>query len=115
MNVDWIIFYDDGTEHTSDNGAREAPRVGVEVIAQKNEKTGYGLFFTDGDYFVYDKDRGGWRITDQFGMFDHLITCREPLVLFGRNMSDDAFMEMKRKVAERCGPKSAWLRRERRR
>lgn len=111
---EWVVFYDTGEVFDSDSDIRDIPRVGAEVICQRNEKTGYDLFRTDGDYFVYDEARGGWRITDQFGVYDHLNTCRFPLVLFGRNMSDDAFRDLLDQVAAVCGPKSAWLRRERR-
>jgi hypothetical protein len=114
MDKDWIIFYDDGSVADSDTNLHDVPRLGVQVIAQHNERTGYDLFRTDGDYFVYDEDRGGWRITDMFGVWDHLNTVRYPLVLFGRNMADDGFREILTKVKDVCGPKSAWLRRERR-
>jgi hypothetical protein len=113
-NLDWIIFYDDGTIATSDDDIREIPRLGVQVVAQYNKTTNYDLFRTDGDYFVYDEDRGGWRITDMFGVWDHLNTVKYPLVLFGRNMADDAFVSLLQKVNEICGHKAAWQRRERR-
>lgn len=114
MHKDWVIFYDDGSVVDSDTDIREIPRLGVEVVCQRNEQTGYDLFRTDGDYFVYDEKRGGWRITDMFGVWDHLITCPHPLVLFGRNMSDDEFVALMQKVKQVCGNKSAWMRRERR-
>jgi hypothetical protein len=114
MDKDWIIFYDDGSVYDSETNIRDVPRLGVQVITQYNEQIGYELIRTDGDYFVYDEDRGGWRYTDMFGVWDHLNTVREPLVLFGRNMSDKAFKELLVYVNDYCGPKSAWLRRERR-
>jgi hypothetical protein len=46
-------------------------------------------------------------------VWDHLNTARFPLVLFGRNMSDDNFNALMRKVKELCGEKSAWAFRER--
>lgn len=113
MNVDWIIYYDDGSSFSSDDGETwDAPRTGVEVVVQRNEQTGYDFLCTIGDYFVYDKDRGGWRITDFWGTLDHCVSCRNPLVLFGRNMSDEEFQKLKTRVRRECGPKSGWLRRE---
>lgn len=114
MDKDWVIFYDNGSIYDSTFSVYDVPRLGVQVIAQRNEKTGYDLFRTDGDYFVYDANRGGWRITDMFGVWDHLNTVHHPLVLFGRNMGDAEFLDLLRKVKEVCGEKSAWLRRERR-
>lgn len=114
IHKDWIIFYDDGSVFDSDSDVRDAPRRGVQVIVQRDDQVGYRLFFSDGDYFVYDPDRGGWRFTDQFGVYDHLITCREPLVLFGREMAKAEFLALLKHVKELCGDKSAWLRNERR-
>ena len=111
---EWVVLYDDGSVLDSDTDLRDIPRLGVEVVAQYNEDTGYDLFRTDGDYFVYDRDRGGWRITDRTGVDDHLNIVSFPLVLFGRNMSDEGFRALLKRVKEICGPKSAWLRRERR-
>jgi hypothetical protein len=111
---DWAIFYDDGSVYDSDTDLRDVPRLGVQIICQKNEQTNYDLFRTDGDYFVYDEDRGGWRITDMFGVWDHLNTVRYPLVLFGRNMGDDEFYAVYKRAKEICGNKAAWLRREKR-
>jgi len=113
MDKDWIIFYDDGSVADSDTDMRDVPRRGVELIAQRDKRVGYQLFYSDGDYFVYDADRGGWRWTDQFGVYDHLITCKHPLVLFGREMETSQFKALVERAKEYCGPKSAWVRNER--
>ena len=64
MNQEWIIYYDDGSSFSSDDGGlMDAPRVGVEIVVQANAETGYDFLCTIGDYFVYDPDRGGWRTT----------------------------------------------------
>jgi len=111
MDKDWIIFYDDESIIDSDTDIREAPRLGVQVITQYNKKTGYDKLIYD-DYYVYDSERGGWRGTDVFGVWDHLVECKTPLVMFGRNLSDEHFKRITEKVQSVCGPKSAWMRRE---
>jgi len=112
----WIVYYDDDTSKDSDSDVWSIPRTGVEIIIIANEKVGYEILRTVGDYFVYDEqvNSGGWRITDLFGVYDHLVTAQKPLVLFGRQMRDERFEALLKRVQEECGPKSGWIHRENR-
>lgn len=116
MDYDWIIFYDDGSRFTSKDGIIwDAPKMGAEIIVQRNVDTGYDFIHTYGDYFVYDRERGGWRMVELVGLVVYLQTVYRPCVLFGLNMSDARFKELKAQVEEEVGPKSGWLPREHRR
>jgi len=94
--MDWIVYYEDGSTFTSDDGKPEdAPRRGAMIVANRdrecgkilswNEESGTQapLQYSDADFFVWRK--GQWLPVDQFGMLDYLL---EPgaykVVLWGR-------------------------------
>jgi len=105
----WKIYYDNWTAFSSEDGSVwQAPRIGVVAIIQTNPNVGWE-FVCGNDYYYYEEAVGGWRNTTQFGMYDHMIRCQHPLVLFGRMVTDETYAEMRRKIAEEWGPKSAWL------
>lgn len=105
----WRIYYGDGTVYTSDDGSPwDAPRQNVQVVVSQDDRVGY-RFSTTQDFFVFDPARGGWRETNQWGLFDHLITCREPLVLMGRYLPNDEWNTLLMRVRAELGPKQGWL------
>jgi hypothetical protein len=111
----WTIYYADGTTFSNENGTvRDAPRIGVVAIVQTNEDVGWEIVhaFT---YYYFEESVGGWRCSDQFGMYDHLIRCRDPLILFGRFTDDKTYNSLLKKIREKYGDKSGWLQREIRR
>jgi len=111
----WRIYYADGAVFGSEDGdLRDAPRQGVLVIVQGDERVGW-RWISGQDFYVYDAERGGWRETADFGMYDHLIRCREPLVLFGRWVDDETWHRIHKRVKEELGSKSGWLMTEDRR
>lgn len=109
MQKEWLIFYSDGSVVDSDTSRYDVPRRDVQIIVQKNDHVGYTMIHSSGDYFVYDQDRDGWRATDGFGLWDYLVTVRQPVVLFGRNMDHDEFWTLHKKVRDLCGDKQGWL------
>jgi hypothetical protein len=110
----WRIWYGDGSDYSDRQGSPfEAPRVDVQVIAQFNEQVGYEVI-SGGDYFYWEPERGGWRTTSGFGLYDHLIRCKQPLILFGRHMTDAEWTRLFLKVKAELGDKQAWLQGERR-
>jgi hypothetical protein len=90
--VDWIVFYDDGSTFSSDDGAPEqAPAWGVMVIAARSAEHGRTLWLGQ-DFFWWDED-GEWVDGDLVGLIDYL--ARRPytkkIVLMGRDRAPDRF------------------------
>lgn len=105
----WRIYYDNGGTFSNDDGSPwDAPRVGVVLVVQSDERAGWVVACGD-DYFYWEPGVGGWRNTSQFGFFDHLIRCKAPLALFGRMVSDEKYAEIRRQVADEWGHKSGIL------
>lgn len=111
----WRIYYEDGSTYSSDSGSPYcAPRQGVIVIVQSDDRVGW-RWISGQDFYVYEKSRGGWRETAEFGMYDHLIRARRPLVLFGRWIDDETWQKLHARAKEELGPKQGWLMTEDRR
>lgn len=111
--VGWRIYYGDGSVFSNTDGeAWDAPRQDVQAIVQQDSRTGWRLC-SGRDYFYYDVDRGGWNTSDQ--VWDHMICCRQPLVLFGRQLSDDAWRKLFAQIKNELGEKQGWLMTEDRR
>lgn len=105
----WRIYYGDGSVFSSDDGsAFEAPRANVQVIVESDPRVGW-RWISGYDYFVLDPGRGGWRETNEFGLYDYLQRAKQPLVLFGRWLSDDEWSRLFSRVRSELGPKSGWL------
>ena len=111
MSIEWIIFYEDGEFSSEDGDPWEAPRQGVQIVAQVDDFVGYVLIHGR-DYFYHEAERGGWANCDLFGLYDHLIRAPRPCPLFGRMMSDAAFGSLRERVKKALGPKQGWLQRE---
>jgi hypothetical protein len=109
MKKDWVIFYSDGSYVDSDTSIYDVPRRDVQIIVQRHKHVGYTMMHSSGDYFVFDPDRDGWRLTDIFGLWDYFLVVRQPVVLFGRNMDYEEFWKLHRKVIQICGKKQGWL------
>jgi hypothetical protein len=93
----------------SDTSIYDVPRLDAQIIVQRSKHVGYTMIHSSGDYFVFDADRDGWRLTDIFGLWDYLLVVRQPVVLFGRNMDYEEFWKLHRKVIATCGKKQGWL------
>lgn len=111
----WKIYYDNGDTFTSEQGTPwDAPRTGVIAIVHTNAQVGWEIVHAY-DYFYYEEKVGGWRASDQFGMYDHLIRCKNPLILFGRMTDDESYHFLLKRIREEMGDKSGWIDREIRR
>lgn len=105
----WRIYYGDGSVFTDADGSpSDAPRENVQIIVTQDDAVGYRICTTL-DFFIFDPGRGGWRETNQWGMYDHLVHCPQPLVLMGRFMPNDQWIALLRKVKTELGPKQGWL------
>ena len=111
--IQWAIYYDDGLKFTSDDGpALHAPRTGVQIIAQADPSMGWELL-SGADYFYFEPETRGWYIADLFTVFDVLIRSKQPLILFGRMVSEECFREITLRVLDELPtPKTAWRRGE---
>lgn len=96
MTLDWAIYYDDETVYTNEDGpVEEAPKRGVQAIAQRSDRVGVRTL-SGHDFYWWEDDT--WFGGDKFGLFDHLSLPGEKVVFFGRSMRDDEFRELLKKI-----------------
>ena len=110
----WVIFYDDYTTYSSDDGAWEdAPSRGVQAIVYEHPDVGWAMC-QGGDFFRLDKSDRPMAL-DRYGMMDY-VADQLGIVKVGRMLSQAEFVEVyqeaKRTMSEL--KKTGWLRRERR-
>lgn len=99
----WIVYYGDGTRFTWEDGTPfDAPRTNVQLIVVEDDKEDQDgwLFQSDAEYYYYDSHLDIWYVADTFAMYDILIRCRTPLVLFGRYIDRDQFNAILRKAVD---------------
>lgn len=95
---EWRIYYDDGTVFTNEDGTPwEAPRTGVQVIAQPNPTVGWYILHSADSYY-WEEDREGWSKADEYTKWDHLVRAYTPLLIFGRQISDESYRIILKKV-----------------
>lgn len=83
----WKVWYGDGTVHSDDDGPPDqTPALGVQVVAQADEKTGR-LLLSGRDYYWWQDGR--WWAGDLFGAWDYLARPGWKRLLFGRMIDDD--------------------------
>jgi hypothetical protein len=109
----WRVYYGDGSVYTSEDGsALEAPRVNVQVIAQEDPSMGWELL-SEADYYYFEPETRNWYIADLFTVWDVLIRSRQPLIMFGRMVTEDEFREIVLRVLDDLPtPKTGWRRGE---
>ena len=79
--ADWIIFYQDGSTFSSDEGGPEdAPRWGVEVIATSDPDVGRMLYW-DSEFYCWQEDQ--WIPHDRAGAQDYELNTKWPIRLRG--------------------------------
>jgi hypothetical protein len=89
----WAIYYDDGSRFTDEDGTPyDAPRTGVQIIAQKDTSMGWELV-SESDLFYYEESRRGFYGCNPTGstLFDHLWRAKYPLVFAGRMVTEEEF------------------------
>jgi len=91
----WCIYYRDKSKFSSTDGSPfDAPRTDVQIIVFKNNQMGWEIL-SQSDYYYYEEGGHGWCIAaDQFNVFDVLNRVRQPLILFGRWLSQEDFREV---------------------
>jgi len=87
----WRIFYVDGStfDHT-DGPAHEAPGSGVAAIVQQDSTVGAAVHHQS-DFYVFDKQYGGWAGLDYFGLAQYLARPGFKTVKMGEAMTTDGY------------------------
>ena len=76
----WRIYYDDGSVFTDQDGSPwDAPRTGVQAIAQPNDRVGWYILHS-ADAYYFEASREGWSKADEYTKWDHLCRARYPLL-----------------------------------
>jgi len=102
----WRIYYEGGKVFTSEDGSPyDAPRIGVQVIAEEHPAAGYELIFGS-DYYCFDPDRRGWWRGDIFTAMDHLMRARRQCLLFGRIVDDEEWRALFERINIELGPRA---------
>lgn len=89
--TNWVIFYDDGSSFSSDDGGPgDAPRDGVQVVSIANDRVGR-VHWHQRDYYCWHDNE--WISRDIHGVMDYL---RQPgiekIVLQGRAIAYRRFV-----------------------
>ena len=111
----WAVYYDDPALDfwSADGAPDEAPRLGVQCVAQGDELTGRQLLI-EKDYYWRNHDEGRWYGGDLWGLFDYLSTTGSKSVLFGRFVHSDIFRAAVKRAQDddRLPRKSAYTKKE---
>lgn len=104
MNLEWGVFYDNGSLYTNLDGEHwNLPRRGVQLVIEGYPSISWIKTNKRVDFYVFDPgwERPCWRTTsDMFGLWDHLSQPGQKVVLFGRFISDRHYNEICIKASE---------------
>jgi len=91
--MNWIIWYDDGSSFTSEDGQPyEAPRDGVQVVAVEHPNAGR-LLWHSADYYCWQDSE--WVPRSLIGLMDYLRKSgAEKIVLQGRATAYKKFTDV---------------------
>jgi hypothetical protein len=97
MQPFWIIFYEDGSTFSNEDGLpSEAPPLGVMVLLQRSAQDRIVLY-TQKDYYCWGwRDSNEWVNCEPAGFWDYMFhhTGEQKAVLFGRWTTDDNYMKV---------------------
>ena len=109
----WVVYYGDSSRLSNrQSSPRNLPRTDVQAIAQWDPLVGY-VAVSGFDYYYWEPELGGWAGTNGFGLYDHLLRCSHPLVLFGRQTTTETYRGILERMRRELGEKSGWLSGER--
>ena len=111
MSYKWKIYYGDGSTFTDADGEPyDAPRTNVQMVVQPDDHHGYELC-SEFDYYYFEPETWGWYGADIFTVWDVMVRCRQPLILFGRMLSTPEYRALVTRVLDELpAPKTAWRR-----
>lgn len=96
--IDWVIYYEDGSSFTSENGEPGlAPRDGVQVVAVRDDRTDK-LIWHSFDFYCW---QGEWVPRNEAGLYDYLRQPgKEKIVLQARGIGYRKFVSLYEKALE---------------
>jgi hypothetical protein len=97
--TDWIIWYDDKSSFSSDDGAPwDAPREGVACISVPHESCGRYVL-GEVDFYCWHFEDTQWVPHDRIGMLQYLRKPgKEKVVIEGYWMAKDRYIKIKRQA-----------------
>jgi len=97
---DWIVYYEGGDTFTSlDGGPEDAPRLGVQLVAVKDQEVGRKFVYR-GDFYWWSAHHG-WLAGDYFGFIDYMLQPGSgKVMLLGRVLPDAAFQSIYKQALE---------------
>lgn len=108
----WIIFYEDGSTFCTNDGTPwEAPRLGVQSIAQSKDEKDCDWYFTNQfDQYYYEEKRGGWcEARDLLTVMQHLLRARFPCIIFGSMVNNKTWFATHKAAKTYCEAHHDWL------
>jgi hypothetical protein len=98
----WNIEYIDGSEFSNLDGRPEdAPGGGVESIAQEDTNGEVGTIIHNGsDFYVFDKQYGGWYGMDIFGFVQYLIRPGLKIIKLAETTTIENFLALRKRIKE---------------
>ncbi len=100
MFPDWMVFYDDGSTFSSEQGMPwEAPAVGVLILLQVDGNGKWVQYMQQTAYCWEWRTLGEWVPCDAIGVMDYMFHHEGPkAVLFGRWTSDTNYERIRRRA-----------------
>ena len=90
----WKIFYIDGTTFSNiDGNPEDAPGGSVQAIAQEDEVIGSAIHHGS-DFYIWDKQYGGWYGMDHFGFVQYLIRPGKKVIKLAESMTTTGYRKL---------------------
>ncbi len=90
----WKIIYLDGSTFSHVDGEpQDAPGGGVLAVVQEDSTV--GLLIHEGEnFYVFDKQYGGWQGMDVFGFVQYIVRPGLKIIKLGESMTTDRYMKI---------------------
>lgn len=90
--IRWKVWYRAGTFSSYDGAPEDAPKVGVQVIAQEHPDHGRQLVTHPRGYYWWTEDM--WYGGDEVGFWQHMFAPGAKIVLFGESIPTARFRQI---------------------
>lgn len=106
--MEWRIYYEHSTYSSEDGGAEDAPGLGIQAIAIRDEVVGRMIWWRRDFYW---NEGGRWYGGDIFGLWDYLARPGFKKVGFGRSVPNALWNDIVKRVLEDpdLPAKSGWV------
>jgi len=101
--VKWIIYYDDGSRYSSDDGSPyDARATGVIAIVEEADCPSGFKVGCEKPFYLWREDLGLWAMADEAGFWDYIFHQKGPLkILVGRTVSDSDYQRIVKTAVDR--------------